>query len=107
MDQIRRGTSLRRARSTSDRSSPHFKHWEITKYGAELFFQIFSFLLVRMCLFKKGSSSTVRDLPSATRAPYNPPIPFTLNHLSCPPPLTGNLVIRTVYDLISRPILFV
>ncbi|XP_032780131.2 uncharacterized protein LOC116918518 isoform X1 [Daphnia magna] len=26
MDQIRRGTSLRRARSTSDRSSPHFKH---------------------------------------------------------------------------------
>ena len=27
MDQIRRGTSLRRARSTSDRSGPHFKHW--------------------------------------------------------------------------------
>lgn len=26
MDQIRRGTALRRARSTSDRSSPHFKH---------------------------------------------------------------------------------
>ena len=26
MDQIRRGTALRRARSTSDRSSPHFKN---------------------------------------------------------------------------------
>jgi hypothetical protein len=71
MDQIRRGTSLRRARSTSDRSSPHFKHWEITKYGAELFFfKFFRFFSCGCVCLKKAAAAQ----SGIYQVPLEPPI---------------------------------
>ena len=52
MDQIRRGTSLRRAKSTSDRSSPHFKHW--IKSARVLFSLIISQFVLRRWVAQSG-----------------------------------------------------